>query len=343
MVREATRDTVADIEVEVDRPGDRARKLDTLRSGDNTTQSVTGSGASETDWFMNNSAGDWYIERMTFGTAGASPGTLVAIIRVKDSNGALVYGMAGCCNQNNLDFDGSVVKPGWKVTYEILQGDSSSYTVNLWPMVRKPAPSTDSSGSSSPEPDTVVDNFEDGDISEYSGTTANAAVQTAVTYQGSNALRFDGNASTTEEITSTTGLDNYPAKGDRFAYYIRASTNDAGKDCRTRFGFDTTDTDNTYRVIHEFDGGAIELRKEESNTTTDLAGGDFNLPADEWCKVVVDYSDTITVDTYDGNGDLLGSISAADSLAESSKGGGILLGNFQSTGEDVYFDYIEIL
>jgi hypothetical protein len=69
----------------------------------------------------------------------------------------------------------------------------------------------------SPIPDSAIDYFADGDLSEYTaGGSGSATVQSSTTFSGDNALEITADCG----IVSTSGLDNYPKQGDRWRAWI---------------------------------------------------------------------------------------------------------------------------
>jgi len=69
----------------------------------------------------------------------------------------------------------------------------------------------------------TIDDFEDGNVSEYQVTTGNFAATATAAFTGS----FGGELSapgTTAEVYSDTGLQNYPAPGDTVTGYIQANS-----------------------------------------------------------------------------------------------------------------------
>ena len=69
-------------------------------------------------------------------------------------------------------------------------------------------------------PDSVVDNFEDANISEYTGDTASFSTTTTNVIEGTYALEANSPADN-DRITSESGLNNYPSKGDIFSAVVR--------------------------------------------------------------------------------------------------------------------------
>jgi hypothetical protein len=326
----------------VERPGDRDRLEDTVRSNDNNTASVTGSGASETDLVTNNSSGNWYLEAVTFSAAGAGGNVLAYIVRVKDTNGNVITGGTG---HDRVEFDGAVVKPGWKITYEVLQSDSTSYTVNIWPVIRKTAPGEYGTGSEGSTGPVVIDDFEDNGISEYSGDTGDFSVVSSDTYQGSYSLEptTDG---TLYDIYSESGLGNYPEPGDTFRFNLKsqASLNESGSE-KFRFEWAVDDSAGySYGLEHRQTLGQFALVTEDSGSFdfTATSSQDLSVESDEWLEYEITWGeDTITATLIDSDGNALGSLSMDRGLSEANEGTGIAWKS--SADEAAKFDYARIV
>jgi hypothetical protein len=180
----------------------------------------------------------------------------------------------------------------------------------------------------------VIDDFEDGDIAEYSFDrgSAGASVVSSPTYAGSYALEItDDNT----ELISTSGLPNYPVAGDTFSTWVRG-TNGAD-DLDVTYG--VQDHDNRYFVNVEIQNGAIRLSKLENDSSTVLdADSGFSLAEDAWYELEVDWGrdGTHTVRIYNSDGSKLGQCSATDKLWTC---GGFGYDAFlDSSGGTAYFD-----
>jgi hypothetical protein len=180
-------------------------------------------------------------------------------------------------------------------------------------------------------PDSVVDNFEDGDLSEYSGSTGDFNVQQTTVFEGSYALERPGIPGTTA-ITSTSGLNHYPSRGGKFQYRFRATAN-AGRDAYVGFARQSE--------VEIADGYEIRTGLDDDNLEIALRDGGFTVlnetplvwPRDEWLRVRVDWgresTDDITVTVFGASNSELASVTATDSTFDaggveffSSSGGG---------------------
>lgn len=348
MVRKATNAAVSDIEVEIDRPNDRAGKNDHIRS-DEGTLSISGSGGTTTV-VTNNSDGDWYLEGVSI-HALASAGVVRAEIQVRDSGDTVLARHIGDGSGSYLPFNGQIVKPGWDVFADVDQSDSNSYTVNIYPQFRKPSAGSTPSGGASTEQPTweTIDGFESGGISSYTGDTGEFTVVSDPTYTGSNALRGDNTANDVGEIVSTSGLDRYFKQGEKARAWVRATDISTDPDnVRTAVGYGAADTSNYYRVQCNFDEtDNVYLQKVSGGSVTNLDGPvdvSGNFEADTWFRVEIEWSDddSHTAKVYSGGGSTaLASLTATDN--EHTGNDGIAFKkNTAASSSNVFFDQLEV-
>ncbi|MFC4552402.1 hypothetical protein [Halorussus sp. GCM10023401] len=185
----------------------------------------------------------------------------------------------------------------------------------------------------------VVDDFEDGNLSEYSFDrgSSGASVVSSPTYVGENALEIS-NSNT--EMISTSGLDHYPGAGDQFGCWIRAT---GGAD-DTNFTYGVQDHDNRYLVRIDFVNDEFELWRHEGGQSYVLnsQSSGFSLAEDTWYKVKVNWKPDGTqyAELFKESGKLLAEASATDSTW--SSGGVGYDAYLGSSGGSVYFDYFTI-
>lgn len=202
-----------------------------------------------------------------------------------------------------------------------------------------------------------IDNFEDGDLSEYFAPSGYAMDNFSVS---SNQV-FDGNYSleanyiydtnTSRVAVSTSGLSNYPSKGDVFSFWYRANGSYGEK---PNFYFNRIDADNTYFVnINQSNGGPnyekvrIFRIKNGSGTVIASSGGNgsADLPGQEWHRFEVHWNpdDTFDFYVYDEQGNLEASGSGSDnSPLEDSNGIGFNANGDSAYGagtDKIWFDY----
>lgn len=121
----------------------------------------------------------------------------------------------------------------------------------------------------------TVDDFSDGDISEYSGKTENFEVVSGKLEGKQNS---DGS---TANIASTSGLSNYPSPGDSFSWEVELGPENTGvSGVWAAQGATGTGLVDGYDVIIGTGGGtdnALYLRKIENGNATKLYSESINL------------------------------------------------------------------
>lgn len=194
--------------------------------------------------------------------------------------------------------------------------------------------SSEAKTSSTVQPSWVIENFEDGDLSEYQFVAGQslASVTTDSVYDGSHALKIDGG--TTKLFR--TGFSSAPSQGTNFS-------------CRTKVAngspfvfltYGMQDKDNFYAVRLRFDTDKISILKQENDSWSELSGyyPNFSLQRDEWYELEVDWQengDHVFTATGGGN---TATISTTDSTWSS---GGLGFWCFASSSSDViHFDYV---
>jgi hypothetical protein len=188
----------------------------------------------------------------------------------------------------------------------------------------------------------VIDDFEDGDISEYSGATGNATVQTSTVFNGTYALQFDtsGGANT---ITSTSGLSNYPSRGDTFQWYWRHSAGSTSSGMAFAVSAAPFGSNDAYTFVIRGDSvNSIALRRYDGGSRTTIATTNYDVPSGSWFKAYVDFQSTITCEVRDLNDNTLASISASDSNYDSG-GIGWRLNDKTGSASTAYNDYAAIV
>jgi hypothetical protein len=141
----------------------------------------------------------------------------------------------------------------------------------------------------------IIDNFERGDLSPYSGLTGIASVQSDVVQTGDYALEIDPDEDGSTGIFSFPGdgLPNYPSEGDITEYFVRQSGYySAG--FHVGMGSDLSG----YRVaftnvsedLEQFQLAIYETTRRDNtdgkwNINQLVNGEDLQLPDDTWYKV----------------------------------------------------------
>lgn len=192
-----------------------------------------------------------------------------------------------------------------------------------------------SSGGSST---TIIDDFEDGSLSEYNFDrgSSGASVASSPTKNGSYALEY---TDTYIEAISTSGLDAYPSPGDTFRYWVRGT----GGAEMTNFTYGVQDHQNRYFVRVNIANDRLKLYRYEngSGNLLNKQTSGFTLSQDAWYEVKIQWASdgTHTVTLYDSSSTQLSKISATDSTWIS---GGVGYDAYLSSGQSVYFDYVTL-
>jgi serine protease len=181
---------------------------------------------------------------------------------------------------------------------------------------------------------TVVEDFEDGDLSEYSVDRGSGHSLVSTPAYDANALEL---ADDTTEIISTNGLVTYPQAGDTFT--VRFRTNGTGGGEQANFTWGVQDHENRYYVVLNPGQLMIRLFKYENGSSkvlSDEVGASFQ--ADAWYLLEIEWKTdgTQTVTLYEEDGAAqIAQVTGSDSEWTT---GGIGFDAYLSTGESVYFD-----
>jgi len=161
--------------------------------------------------------------------------------------------------------------------------------------------------------DSVVDDFEDNNLNEYSGNTGSFTTQTSPVYNGSYSL---GDVSQNRSIYSDVGdgLPYYPQRGDTVEWRTHQS---GGNDVATTGLFSSGGrSGNGYDFRPgSVDGtGYMQIRRWDGGSQTTIASANSVAVEYEWMRHRVESdASTLTYKVYDSSGNKLGQISATDS------------------------------
>jgi len=209
--------------------------------------------------------------------------------------------------------DGTLTGPAIETDSATVNGTTTTDTLEADKTI------TDAAGVSYTGPvsllEITVDDFVDGDISEYSGDTGDFT-----TLDDPPRLNSTTN---NKLISSNTGLEPYPQQGTQWGIGVKLGNSDSG----TRIYYGFQDMDNNYRLL--FTLTRIRIEKEDGGTTTDLASKDVNLSIGNYYYITFRWVDSTIVIDIINQGEKIASISATDSTYTS---GGIAFGTTPSTG-----------
>lgn len=194
---------------------------------------------------------------------------------------------------------------------------------------------------------TIVDDFEDGDLSEYSvGSTGYYTTTTARSQNGSYALSGGSSSTSNEYVGSTSGLNAYPSPGDTFRFWLYS---DSASDTQQRTYWATqgdgsaTDEGSGYSVEHNSRDGSFNLYRHDSGGQTELDTVSYAVADDEWVEIEVRWGTDNTIEA-----DLIEAGSVVASLGpvtdSNYTSGGIGFRYIGSTGADeIFWDYFRIV
>jgi len=207
-------------------------------------------------------------------------------------------------------------------------------------------------GSGIAIPDSGVDNFEEilyeeegnGLTDLYAGDTGSFSRQQTTVFEGNYALQsHDSDASVA--ITSTSGLNAYPSKGDSFRWRIYASDNEVNT---SSFVWGVPSESGAlslsgYIATLEPINGKFRIRRFDNGGIDTLTSSFDSPPVGEWLEYQVDWGtdDTHTVTVYDESGTQITSLSATDATYDTASG----VGWFHNANSNVrtYYDITELL
>lgn len=187
------------------------------------------------------------------------------------------------------------------------------------------------STSSSVQP-WIIENFEDGDVSEYNFVSgeSNATIATDRVYDGSHALKISGDAKLFRPKYSRT-----PTQGTKFSGRVKASNGSP----LALFTYGVQDKNNFYAARLRYDTDKISVLKKENGSWTELTGHypNFTFKQNQWYEIQLSWTETgdhvLTV-SGDGNS------AAASSIDGTWSTGGIGFWCFGGGSGVVHFDYV---
>lgn len=184
----------------------------------------------------------------------------------------------------------------------------------------------------------IIDDFEDGDLSEYSSNNY-IEVSGEEVYEGDYALKSTPPSNTGYEIiTSQSGLPNYIQKGDKWRFHQRMETGDASNN---GMAFGVQDADNHYFAQISRTDESIAIFKEADGGAGALSTTSVNIESEKWYTMEVHWQndDTINATLYDED-NWLASVEATDSTFADETGVGWHTSQLWSgSGTTIYFDY----
>jgi hypothetical protein len=184
----------------------------------------------------------------------------------------------------------------------------------------------------------IIDNFEDGDLSEYGPDTGSYSVVSSPVFLGSNAL--GALATGRDVVASTSGLDNYPSPGDTIRVHVYPENLDYSQ---FLWGLSSVTGENGLNCygVRLVSGPSIEIRKWNNGNEGGIGSAATTLPNGNqaWYSLVINWNSdgTITVDHRVPGGSTLATAQASDT---DYTGSGI---GIRGDGGTYYWDLFQIL
>lgn len=183
------------------------------------------------------------------------------------------------------------------------------------------------------DPLLIVDDFEDGDLSEYENTST-ASVTTSTVESGTYALELPSDSGMVNANPGG-GLDNFPQADDTWEFWFHP--NSSTDSCYFKF-FRDDDALTWYGILLDVDDGDFEVRDDSFVSLAKDSSATYNTG--EWNRVVVDWASSgdFTLTLYDNTGTQNAQITGTDTQYTS---GGIAF-DPSSMSSTWYFDEVII-
>lgn len=190
-----------------------------------------------------------------------------------------------------------------------------------------------------PIPFTVIDDYEDGDLTEYAGSTGSFTTSTEQAYSGSYSLKVTGSGGGWTAIANENedvSVINPNRDIKLTARYYSSTTFRGGLAWGLSNYANGTSNLNGYSLHLGASNTDFRIKKWTNGSNSDLVNNSTNQPAAEWIKIEVIWksSGRIKVELFDASGTKLISEQVVDTTYQSGKIGWL----WYDTGG--YADYI---
>lgn len=184
----------------------------------------------------------------------------------------------------------------------------------------------------------IIDSFEDGGLSEYSGATDLFSFQSTHTIGGNSAIEGSYSGDGWDDIWSLNGLNRYPRQGDKWSFWGYSNGgNRVGHGWAANSG-STTRRAPSYGIEINPSSDTLRLYYTDGESFDTLDTSSPSISANSWYRFVIEwFSDgLIEAELYDFNNNFVDSVKKTD---ERRTDGGIvwtLNDNGSNTGSAVY-------
>ncbi|MFC7128444.1 Ig-like domain-containing protein [Haloferax chudinovii] len=165
---------------------------------------------------------------------------------------------------------------------------------------------------------TLLEDWDDGSLADYSGDTGSASIST-VSHDGPNSLRLESSYSNVYIYNTSSAVE----PGDTFSTWVRPGS-EGGRHGWVVFGDPTADGSSDsardgYQAYIDADN-EIRLQRVDNGSVTQLKSATPTINADNWYRLKVDWGadGTIVMSVYDDTGTLIDTISETDTTFQSS-------------------------
>jgi hypothetical protein len=203
-----------------------------------------------------------------------------------------------------------------------------------------PTPSATPMGAPSSSGGRVIDDFEDGDRTEYRqlGIVNDSFVSSPVKH-GSTALQLT-NMYSGYGIESRSGLPNYPHMGDRFRAWFRLDGTAGGNSVTFRFGNDANGNHHTAAASKQ-QSGDWQVSIRGNGSPGNVGRFTASLSADTWYAFDISWgASTIELELVDGSGTSLGSGTASST---GDNGDDYVSFQAEPRSDKFYWDYAHVV
>lgn len=193
----------------------------------------------------------------------------------------------------------------------------------------------------------IIENFEDSDMSEYSGDIGSFTTQSDIVFAGQYSVRSNIVTQSSRAITSLEGdgLNYYPERGDTFEVRSYHGGQETNGDLYFAVGNHTNGStiDNGYRLLVSPRQDRIALFVRNDTNISTIDDKSTTIPSGEWLRWVIDWGDSgdFNINIYDSEDNLLGTVSGNNTDHDS---GGIGFRYFDDSGTGaIHFDEVRTI
>lgn len=139
----------------------------------------------------------------------------------------------------------------------------------------------------------IIDNFENGNLSKYSGSTGSFSVNNSGSYKGTHHLQINGTYNKHIYSYPGDGLSYYPKRGDKFELYYYADGFGSGSPPFESIpSFGVSDSSNYYRCFINGNNGRFDINRISSGNSENSDFQSVSYPSRVWLRIEIDFGYT---------------------------------------------------